>query len=376
MIKIRTILHSIDTTGPGGAETVFLDLVENLQLDGYENYAIIKGSGWVEDQLKKRNVRYYIVKPRGGLSLPYYFELVKLLKQNNTALIQAHLLGSTLTYSFLSCLLRIPLVATIHGQVDLNPKEKWIWLKQKIMRAGVNQLIAVSKDLRDYINIRKLFPTSSVQIIYNGVDEKRYQVNNSGRLRRELGMAEGDLLIGSLGNVRPAKNYELLLDVATLLAARNTMPAHFVIAGHQKKDLMKKLQIKMQECNLTSRVHFLGFQNDTAEYLRQLDIFLLTSSSEGFSIATIEAMASGLPIVATRCGGPEEILEHEKTGLLVENGNANELVKALQDVCNKDGLKQALASAGKSHAVSRFSVANMYQSYAGVYQRYISAIKE
>ena len=79
----KSILHAIDTTGPGGAETVFLDLVQKLTLEGYNNYAIIKGAGWVENQLKRRGVRYYILKPSGFLSIKYYVELYKLIRKND-----------------------------------------------------------------------------------------------------------------------------------------------------------------------------------------------------------------------------------------------------------------------------------------------------
>jgi glycosyltransferase involved in cell wall biosynthesis len=369
-MSTKTILHSIDTTGPGGAETVFLDLVENLRLGAYENYAIIKGPGWVEDQLKKRNIRYYIVKPRGFLSIPYYFALAKLLKKNNTALIQAHLLGSTLTYSILGFLLRIPLVATIHGQVDLNPNEKWVWIKQLIMRFGVKQLIAVSKDLRDYIEQRKLFPAAIVKVIYNGINENKYQVADSRRLRHILKLSNDTLLIGCLGNVRPAKNYELLLDVVAELKSSFSFPFHVVVAGHQKAELMQKLDSKIDHLNLQRWVSFVGFQNDTAEYLRQLDLFLLTSSTEGFSIATIEAMASGLPVVATKCGGPEEIIEHHQTGLLAENGSQDDIVSKLQEILNQPVFMRELAMAGKNHAINRFSAKSMYQTYAEIYQQF------
>src|SRR5688572_191024 len=99
-----TIVHAIDTTGPGGAETVFLDIAQHLQLTNYDNLAIIKGPGWVEEQLKQRAIRYHILKPHGFFSIPYYWQLYKLLKRENIALVHAHLLGSTLTFSIL-CLL-------------------------------------------------------------------------------------------------------------------------------------------------------------------------------------------------------------------------------------------------------------------------------
>ena len=76
--KKSSILHVIDTTGPGGAETIFLNLAQYLFIEGYENIAIIKGPGWVEDQLKTRNIKYFIVQAGGGLSLNYYLSLCKI----------------------------------------------------------------------------------------------------------------------------------------------------------------------------------------------------------------------------------------------------------------------------------------------------------
>jgi glycosyltransferase involved in cell wall biosynthesis len=204
--KQRTIIHAIDTTGPGGAETVFLDVVQQLQLENYNNLAIIKGAGWVEDQLKSRGVRYQIIKPRGFLSIPYYWQLHRLLKRENAVLVHAHLLGSTLTYSILCLLMRLPLVATLHGRVDINPNERFVAIKQWIMRLGVDKLVAVSRDLAQYIESRGLFPAKAINVIYNGIDPSRYGVKLKENLRSDLKLPADAVLIGSLGNIRPAKS--------------------------------------------------------------------------------------------------------------------------------------------------------------------------
>ena len=95
----------------------------------HQNIALIKGPGWVEQQLIKQGIRYFVLKPYGFLSLPYYWQVLKLLRQQNVRLVQANLLSSTLTFSILTLLLGIPLVATLHGQVDVNPQERFIGLK-------------------------------------------------------------------------------------------------------------------------------------------------------------------------------------------------------------------------------------------------------
>lgn len=361
-----TILHAIDTTGPGGAETVFLDLAEHLKLEGFDTLAIIKGPGWVEDQLKLRGIDYRIVKPQGFLSLPYYWALINLLREHRVKLIQAHLLGSTLTFSLLSLLLRIPLIATLHGQVDVNPNEKRVFLKNRIMRGGVNRLIAVSDGLADYIAKRGLFRKKDIGVIYNGVDIDKYGRNQSRKLREQLNLNDQAALVGSVGNVRPAKAYHVLIDAAAAL--KNSHPnLQFVIAGHQKPTLMQQLEEQIEALELKERVHFIGFHDNTAEFLGQLDIFALSSSSEGFSIATIEAMATGLPVLATQCGGPEEIIEHNRTGWLVPPNDPDALAQGLETLLADRALQDRLAEAGQKHAAETFSMNTLLNRYKAEY---------
>lgn len=364
--KKLTIVHAIDTTGPGGAETVFLDIAQHLEPAGYEKLAIIKGPGWVADQLILRGIPYQIIKPHGFLSIPYYFQLYRLLRKKNVALIHAHLLGSALTYSIVSLLARIPLIATLHGRVDINPKERFVALKQAIMRMGVNTLIAVSRDLACYIQARKLFPRESIDVIYNGVDLQRYKKKSLSILRQQLGIPTDDVLVGSLGNIRPAKNYESLINAVSLL---KNPRLHFIVAGHKKSDVMQELQLQMEQLGVAGQIHFIGFYENTPDFLAQMDLFVLCSSSEGFSIATIEAMAAGLPVIATRCGGPEEILEHMKTGYLVPIEAPEQLAAAISLLIGRPELAVSLADAGKEHVHNTFSLKTMLQAYLQQYQR-------
>lgn len=367
--KKLTIVHAIDTTGPGGAETVFLDIAQQLQFPDYENLAIIKGAGWVEEQLKLRNIRYKILKPYGFLSIPYYYQLYKLLRRENVALIHAHLLGSTLTYSMLTILARLPLIATLHGRVDINPNERFVFLKQKIMRRGVDKLIAVSRDLSAYIESRGLFPSSATDVIYNGIDPKRYTKSQGQSLRAQLNIPSDAIVIGSLGNIRPAKSYETLIAAVGILKAPQL---HFVIAGHKKNDLMEILQEQMQRLDVESQIHFIGFYDNTPEFLSQLNMFVLSSKSEGFSIATIEAMAAGLPVIVTRCGGPEEIVEHNKTGYLVPVESPEQLASAIDYLLANPSVATNLAINGAAHMRNTFSLGTMLQQYEKHYAQLLS----
>jgi glycosyltransferase involved in cell wall biosynthesis len=234
---------------------------------------------------------------------------------------------------------------------------------------GVNKLIAVSRDLAAYVEQRGLFPASAIDVIYNGVDQQRYQQQASGTLRAQLNIPANAILVGSLGNIRPAKNYETLIDAVGLL---NNPRLHFVIAGHQKKELMDQLTAQMHALGVDQQMHFIGFYDNTPEFLKQLDLFVLSSSSEGFSIATIEAMAAGVPVIATRCGGPEEILQHGSTGYLVATKAPQQLADAIQHLLSNPDEAKRLALAGYEHMHNTFSLTVMLQAYQRHYTQLLN----
>lgn len=362
-----TVLHAIDTTGPGGAETVFLNLTERLNVEGFDNFAVIKGPGWVEEQLKARGIPYRIVTPGGFLSLPYYRTLLTLMREKQVRLVQAHLLGSILTFSLLSLITRIPVVATIHGQVDINPNEKHVWLKNRIMRRGVKKLVAVSRQLADFIAGRGLFRREQIEVIHNGIPTESYGNKTKNHdLREQLGLPPEARLVGSVGNVRPAKAYHRLIQAAAEL--REHYPdLHYVIAGHQKPRLMAELEEEMRNQRVSDRVHFIGFHPDTSEFLAQIDIFALSSTSEGFSIATIEAMASRVPVVATRSGGPEEIVTHGQTGWLITPDSPRALVRGISALLDDTELCEELVQKAEQHVHNTFSEKNMLEAYRALY---------
>jgi glycosyltransferase involved in cell wall biosynthesis len=141
-----------------------------------------------------------------------------------------------------------------------------------------------------------------------------------------------------------------------------------VIAGQGKGDLYEELLKLKSDLGLDDIVYFLGFNDDPAELLSNLDFFLLSSSSEGFSIATLQAMAAGLPVIATRSGGPQEIITHKENGWLVAPESPAIIADALIKLSNDDVLCHRLAKSGKAHVIENFDVKNMISSYEKIYR--------
>jgi len=365
---METILHIIDTTGPGGAETVFIDLATHLPRDKYRPVVVIRGKGWVYDELCRRGITPVLMEAKGSFNWQYLKSLMSLIRREKVSLIQSHLLGSNVYCSLTGLISRTPVVATFHGAVDIGNNERLKRLKFGAINMGASSIVAVSESLRKNIISRTPLRNSKTSVVYNGIDTTAFRRPASDAIRHKFGWNESDMIIGSLGNIRTAKAYDVLLRAAALL--KDHIPHfHFVIAGQGKGTLYDNLLKLREKLGLNDTVHFLGFNDDPAEFLSNLDLFLLPSTSEGFSIATIQAMASGLPVIATRSGGPEEIVTHGENGWLVEVGSPEAIAEAIKQLSTDQSLRESIAQKGQQRAIQTFDIQAMLSSYQSIYDK-------
>ncbi|MBU6950596.1 glycosyltransferase family 4 protein [Hahella sp. HN01] len=362
---MKNVLHLIDTTGPGGAETVFIQLLRNLSKDKYRHYVILRGDGWVADQVRESGLEPVFIDSKGSFNLGYAWALVKFVRSMKIDVIHAHLMGSNVYGALVAMLTRKPMIATFHGGVDVAKQERLLNLKFKLISLGADSIVSVSKKLEEELKQRGELESSKLKLIYNGVDPGLFS-RRGGTLKSELGLPDGAIVVLSVGNIRPAKGYEHLVDAAAKM--KGAQEYHFVVVGDQKKSLYEELLRRVESHGGVPNLHFLGFRSDVKDLLGQADIFLLTSISEGFSIATVEAMMAGLTVVATRSGGPEEIIEDEVSGQLIPVGDSEAVKTALLKLRDKeyaDKLRQAALSSAKE----RFSLVNMVRDYEGLYDK-------
>ena len=363
---MKTILHTIDTTGPGGAETVFIDLATRLPQDKYRSVIVIRGKGWVYEELCRRGMEPILLDAKGSFNWRYLMSLATLIHRQKVDLIQSHLLGSNVYCSLAGLITRKPVVATFHGAVDIGKNERLKGLKFGAINLGAHRIVTVSDKLRQNIITRTPLKDDKTTVIYNGINTADFQLPRSDALRRQYGWSADDIIVGSLGNIRSAKGYDILLHAAALMKDKQA-DYRFVIAGQGKKGLFDDLLKLRSELSLEDTVHFLGFNDDPAGFLSNLDLFLLSSTSEGFSIATIQAMAAGLPVIVTRSGGPEEIVTHDENGWLIEPGSPEAISKAVEKLNADRALSKMLAAKGREHAIHTFDLDTMLKAYEAVY---------
>jgi glycosyltransferase involved in cell wall biosynthesis len=360
------ILHTIDTTGPGGAEAVFINLAEGLDKKEYNSIVAIRGKGWVYTELEKYGFKPILINAKGSFNFKYLWGLIKIARKYDIDIIQSHLFGSNVYCSLVGLILNIPVVSTFHGFVDASFKDKLLWFKYSIINLGSKKIVFVSDHLKDhFLRTTNLNKNKAVRI-YNGIGTNVFKPDKKNNIRREFNLSDDDIIIGSIGNIRPAKGYDILLKASSMVIKKNPK-CKFVIVGEGSGTLYDELLQLRKQLALEKHVFFLGLRADVANVLNNFDIFLLTSTSEGFSISTLEAMACGLPVIVTRSGGPEEIVIEGINGVVV-NCNVKDIAKGVIQFLEDKELKKNFSRMACDYVHENFSLTGMIDQYKSVYE--------
>jgi glycosyltransferase involved in cell wall biosynthesis len=368
---LYSILHTIETGGPGGAETILLKLASQLDPARFRSLVLLPRKGWLSSQLEKANIPTFFVHSNAWYDFRLPRTLVALARQEKVDLIHSHLPDQNFYCSLVRPFARSKVVVTYHGSEQLSPSEGLkSAAKLAVVKRRANAVVVVSDYLKQKF-IAAGFPSERVIRIHNGIDAPPVPNETRANIREALGCVNGSPLVGTVANIRESKGYDYFLRAARLVA--DSMPeVRFAAAGEADPELSRKLIRLRQELNLEEQVLFLGFRRDVDQLLTAFDLFVLPSVSEGFSLATVEAMAAGRPVIATRSGGPEELIEDGLTGILVPRKDPQSLAAKICELLRNPPLASSLGHNAKTAVQSRFSLARMVAEYGALYETVLS----
>lgn len=205
------------------------------------------------------------------------------------------------------------------------------------------------------------FPVQRITVLPNGVDSDRFQRGNRGR---SFVRKADDILIGTVGRLVPVKNQMVLIDAFSKLCNQD-FNIKLIIVGDGP--LRHQLQTVAKDTGCADRIEFLGRRSDVPEIMRAMDIFVLSSYSEGMSNTILEAMSSGLPVVATAVGGNPELVLNGKTGLLVPTNDPEKLERALCLLIRHEEMRKEMGMRGRERVKKYFSLRGMIDNYEKLY---------
>jgi glycosyltransferase involved in cell wall biosynthesis len=362
------VCHVLHGLRVGGAEVLAARLARRLCDEFRFSFACLDELGTLGQQLRDEGFRVEVLGRRSGLDGRLAFRLRRLFRRERIDLVHAHQY-TPFFYAAASRLpgARPPVLFTEHGRHFPDYPRRKRMLANRLLLRGRDRVVGVGRAVARALVDNEGFPPPRVEVLFNGIDLGRYENGAPGRqrARQELGAGDSDLIIIQVARLDYLKDHAT--SVRTLARLAPSCPeARLVLVGEGPEG--EKVRQSVDQLRLGDRVRFLGLRADVPRLLRAADVFLLTSLSEGVPLAVIEAMAAGLPVVATGVGGVGEVVEEGVTGFLAPSGADDALAQAVVRLAQSPRLRSEMGERGRQRARTLFSESRMQEGYARLYR--------
>lgn len=368
---VPLIVHLVHSLGVGGLENGLVNLINQMPPGRYRHAIVcLKDFSNFHQRIKVQGVEIIALNKREGKDWPHYLRLYRTLKRLRPALIHTRNLAS-IEGQLLALAAGIKLrVHSEHGRdgadVDgKNHKSRWL---RRLLRPLVGHFIAVSLDLQRWLIESIGAPAARVTQINNGVDSLQFhpRLGPAAAVGPDGFLCEDAFVIGSVGRMVEAKDFATLVRAFMLLVADGQWPRlRLMIIG--EGPCRSQCQALLQEAGLAKMAWMPGMRDDIAQLMRSMDLFVLPSLTEGSSNTILEAMASGLPVVATAVGGNVDLVQPGRTGALVAPLAPQSLALAIKDYCLIPGLAEHHGQCARRVVLSSYSLPAMLDGYLAVY---------
>jgi glycosyltransferase involved in cell wall biosynthesis len=360
------ILQVSSATHIGGGEVHVADLTRALVERGHDVHLAIRPQSPLPALLASARVCCHTLPLRNSLDLHSAYRLSRLIKAHHIDIIHAHLARDYLVCGIAQRLAgRGHLVLTRHHYLPITNNPVY----RRLFRTA-GRVIAVSEYVRGELRQRLRLPESQVVTIPNWLKLEEYDSLPDRQHARERFDVHGPRVVGMIGELVPAKGPEEFIRAAIELA-RGRDDVGFVIVGDERDEqklFAQRLQQLAHAAGISRRVHFLGRVADVRDVLAALDVFVLPSWNEAFSIVLIQAMAARVPVIASAVGGPAEIVTDGVTGLLVPPRQVDSLVSTIRALLDDETLSTRLAIAARQHVERRFERETVIDQIEAVYR--------
>jgi glycosyltransferase involved in cell wall biosynthesis len=349
--------------GLGGAEQVAIRLAAGLDRTRFESLiCCLDQPGPFAAQAERQGVEVVALGKRGPLDVRVIGRLRELLRSRRIDVIHTHLWGADFWGRLTARLARGSAAVTTAHNVDSWKRGYHLALDRWLARGSAG-LVAVSRQVRDFYEARGV-GRGRWRVIHNGVAEVEGGARGRAPALRALSANGEDPLVAFVGRLVPAKAPGVFLEAVAQASLR--LPAlRAAIVGDGP--LRASLEEQAGRLGIRDRVWFAGLRQDVPELLAGVDALAFSSEREGLSIAMLEAMAAGVPVVATSVGGTPELIESGVTGILVEPGQPAALADGIVALAGSRERSRRIGEAARARVRAHFSLRRMIEGYQDVY---------
>ena len=369
---VPLVVHVIYRFECGGLQTLLAECINRMPAHRYR-HAVVCLAGYTDyaQRISKPGVEFHSLDKPPGAGLSSHLKLWKLLRKLRPAVLHTYNV-STIEYNATAFLAGVPVrIHAEHGRdsVEVEGKHAKYNLLRRLLTPVISTFVPVSEDLRQWLRDQIGVPDRKIVMVPNGVDTVGFR-SGPPPVKRASQVAIPHILIGTIGRIDRIKNHLGLLDAFSLLLKRfpqQEVDLRLAIIGDGP--LLEQVRARVEADGLAERVWLPGSRRDIADLLRTFSVFVLPSVSEATPVTILEAMATGLPVVATRVGGVPQLVLDQQTGLLVNPSDPEALAEALSVYISDEQVRASHGAAGRAHVEARYSVEAMVAGYEALYNR-------
>ena len=364
------ILHVLTFLGQGGTEHVVLNLIAGFGDQQFEQ-EICTTRGYDLEFARAHQLENRVHSAGRSVATLQFplFRLAKIMRAYRPHIVHTRNWGA-LEAVPAARLAGVPVI--IHSEHGYEMESlSGLPLRRRLFRRAAyvmaDAVFTVTEELRDYHARQAWLPSDRFRVLYNGVDVNRFapRPDVRRRLRNDFGWSADSFVIGTVGRLVPIKDQTTLLRAAEQLIGSG-IDAHVLLVGGGPEE-GKLRQYVSTSAQLSGRTRFMGASQHVDEILNAMDVFVLPSLKEGLSNTLLEAMATSLPVIATRVGGNPEILEDGHSGRLFTPKDVSELVVRLTQLASNQSFRQAVGCSARHRIMAKFSLDLMIETYRNLY---------
>ena len=343
-----------------------VNLLERIDRSRYRpSICCYDSLGSLSQGLPEKDIGVHLLRRRHGIDYLYPFKLARHLKKSKIKILHLHNPTALFYGTLAGKIARTPcIIYTEHGR-DFSSSIK-VRIANSLLCKIVNRVVVVAEHGKRYlvehegVNERKIFK------IYNGIDPQKFGRTHSGKvIRSGLGLHDDQSIIGIVARLDPIKNHTCLIRAMKIIVTRLPRTVLLIIGDGALRSELEGLTANL---GLQDHIKFFGARSDIAELLSMLDVFVLSSLSEGLSLTLIEACAAAKPIVATDVGGNAEIVKHQSNGLLVPSDRPEDLAEAILEILSHEVKARLMGEKGRKKFQEEFTLNVMVKKYEDLYE--------
>ena len=361
--QVLRVMHVVFAFQPGGMEMGVLKLVNGLDRRRIQSAICSTQTARELNSLLSPQVPLFEFRRREGNDPRLVWNLYRLFARERPHIVHTHAWGTLIEGLTAARLAGVPIVVHgEHGTLQLRHRQR---ILQRYAWSRVDRVHSVSTRLAERMAHEVGFPPDRIQTIHNGVDLSRFRgAISAADARHALALPVDGPIVGAVGRLVPVKDHVSLVEAIARMG-RDGARATAVIAG--EGPLRGTIEARASALGVTEQIRLLGHRQDVDVVLAALDVFVLPSRSEGLNNTILEAMAAGIPVVATRVGGADEMVIDGETGVLVPAASPEALATALRRLLSDGALRTAMGRAGRSRAERDFDLAKTVRKYERLY---------